>query len=444
MGRPPRGPEGIGGVNARGSASGKDRPAEAASAEAKVSHLLDVLEVSRKLGATVELQPLLETIERAALKVLDCERATVFLYDRANDELHSRVATGVGEIRFSAQRGIAGEVVRTGAVINVPDAYADARFNPEIDRQTGFKTRNLLTFPLIGYDNSTVGVLQVLNKRGGQFGAWDEELVHSFGAQAGVAIQRQLLLEQYAEKQRIERDLSIARGIQQALLPSEPPKAEGFDIAGWNRPADETGGDCYDFFALPDGKILITIADATGHGIGPALVIAECRALLRATLSLTRDLDQAVSIVNNLLCDDLPDNRFVTAFLGLLEPRAGALQCTSAGHGPLIFFTAAKDEFRELAANGLPLGIMDGVDYEKASTLTFAPGDMLLLFTDGFIEWANAEGEQYGTERIYALIRENRSRPAAELIEMVYRSVLAFADGTTQKDDLTAVLIRKL
>ncbi len=244
----------------------------------QIADLHAVLDVSRELGATGELTPLLTKVELAARRVLHCERATVFLLDRAKNELYSRMATGVDGIRFSADRGIAGEVVRTREVITVDDAYKDSRFNPEIDRQTGFKTRNMITFPLFGYDDAVVGVLQVLNKTTGPFDQWDKELVRTFGAQVGVAVQRQLLLDHYAEKQKIERDLNIARDIQQGLLPQEQAKADGFDIAGWNKPADQTGGDCYDYLQLPDGALAVTIADATGHGIGPALMIAECRA----------------------------------------------------------------------------------------------------------------------------------------------------------------------
>ena len=196
---------------------------------ADLTHLLDV---SRQLGATVELQPLLESIERAALKVLGCERASVFLYDRTANELYSKLATGVEEIRFPADRGIAGEAAQQRTTINVEDAYADDRFNPDVDRQTGFRTRSLLTVPMSGYDGSLMGVLQVLNKRGGAFTTSDEHLAHTVGALAGVALQRQLLLEAYAEKQKLEHDLSLAREIQQSALPTAPPRLDGFDIAG--------------------------------------------------------------------------------------------------------------------------------------------------------------------------------------------------------------------
>jgi phosphoserine phosphatase len=402
-----------------------------------------ILEISRGLAATTELTPLLRKIQQAALVVLQCERATVFLYDRPANELYSRVATGEGEIRFSADRGIAGEAARTGKVINVPEAYADPRFNPEIDRQTGFRTRNMIAFPLLGFDGTIVGVLQVLNKAAGTFDPWDDQLVEILGAQIGVALQRQLLLEHYAKKQRLEADLNIARDIQQGLLPKQAPDAAGFEIAGWNKPADQTGGDCYDFFNLDDGSVAITIADATGHGIGPALVIAECRALFRATISMSQDLAAIVGRINALLCNDLPDDRFVTAFFGVLSPAKHTLSYLSAGQGPLVRYDRATDEIVELRANALPLGIVPDLDTNQPDQFVMQPGDMMILVTDGFFEWTDAEDEQFGMARIHQVIRENRDRPSGEIIQALYQAVCSFAAGTPQDDDLTAVIIKR-
>jgi phosphoserine phosphatase RsbU/P len=416
----------------------------AGNAGRRVADLQTVLEVTRDLAATTELTPLLQKIERAALQVLQCERASVFLYDPQAHELYSRLATGVDEIRFSADQGIAGEAARKSEVIIVADAYADKRFNPAIDRQTGFTTRNMVTFPLRGFDNSTVGVLQVLNKKTGQFDAWDRDLVETLGAQIGVVLQRQLLLEEYAEKQRIQADLNIAREIQQRLLPKTPPAVAGFDIAGWNKPADETGGDCFDFIPLGDGSLAITIADATGHGVGPALVIAECRALFRATVLLSADLAAVVSNINNLLCADLPTDRFVTAFFGILSSKEAALRYISAGHGPLIQYIRREDRVIELKADTVPLGIMPGLECDPPQRFVLEAGDLMVLLTDGFAEWIGPDGEQVGQERLHQVIRRHRDDTCAEIIQALHRMVLEYAGGTHQADDLTAVIIKKL
>jgi phosphoserine phosphatase RsbU/P len=410
----------------------------------RITDLQAMLEVSRELAATAELQPLLQKVEIAARNVLGCERATIFLYDHARAELYSRMATGVDEIRFSVDRGIAGESARTGKVVKVPDAYADPRFNPDIDRRTGFKTRNLIAFPLVGFDNSIVGVLQVLNKVEGAFNEWDDELVSTFGAQVGVAVQRQILLDEYAEKQRIQEDLNIARRIQQGLLPEQAPQVAGFDIAGWNKPADETGGDCYDFLALENGALAIMVADATGHGIGPALMIAESRALFRATVSLSQDLAGVSCRINDLLCQDLLEDRFVTAFLGVLYPDRETLSYLSAGHGPLFKYVRADDEIFELSANAVPLGIMPGMHFDMPDQFVMRPGDMMILVTDGFFEWINADGEQFGIERMCELIRRHRDLPAEDIIRRLHEAVVTFAAGTPQADDLTAVVVKKL
>ncbi|MEK6233146.1 MAG: SpoIIE family protein phosphatase, partial [Planctomycetales bacterium] len=292
-------------------------------------------------------------------------------------------------------------------------------------------------------EGDTVGVLQALNKRDGLFTDWDEWIVQALGAQCGVALQRQLLLNEYEEKQRIQRDLSVARTIQQGLLPKESPKLDGFDIHGWNRPAEETGGDFYDFQPLPDGRWAITVADVTGHGIGPALIVAECRAFLRATLPLSPDLEQGVTQANQLLSLDLPDDRFVTAFVGLLAPEKNELLYTSAGHGPLLWYCAAEDRFEELPTHGLPLGVAPDLPYDESLLIKFAPGDILLLFTDGFFEWENSSDEAFGTERIYEEVRKNRDGSAKEIVDAVYQRLQDFAGDTPQLDDLTAVLVKK-
>jgi phosphoserine phosphatase len=408
-----------------------------------VGDLLAVLEVSRQLASTTDLQRLLTAIERSTRQVLDCERVSVFLYDGRTAELYSRVATGVGEVRFSADRGIAGAVFRTGQALHIPDAYADPRFNPDVDRRTGYTTRDILAAPLVGWDNTTLGVLQALNKRRGSFSAWDETLLDTLSAQAGVAVQRHLLLDELAEKQRIERDLSIARMIQQSLLPDSPPELPGYEIACWNLPADETGGDYYDFQRFADGRLALTLADATGHGIGAALMAAECRALARALWSAADGLDALVARVNRLLSADLPEGKFVTAFFGLLDAGSARLTYLSAGQGPVLVVRGATGEVEELPPQGVPLGISPDIPYDRPAEVVLGAGDFVALFTDGFIEWPDARRERFGDRRMRELLRARRDRPAAEIIRAAHEAVRAFAGDAPQRDDLTAVVLKR-
>ena len=413
-------------------------------AERRITDLNTLLEVSRRLGATTELTPLLEQITRAAIDVLQCERATVFLYAPCTHELYSKVATGTNEIRFSADLGIAGQCVRTGEIINVTDAYADSRFNRNIDKATGFLTRNLLTFPMRGPQGQLVGVLQVLNKRSGPFIEHDEELASTLSLLAGVAVQRQMLLDEYAEKQKLERDLSLARQIQQSLLPDSDPVATGFQIAGFNEPADATGGDCYDYLNLDDGRVGLIIADATGHGIGPALLVSQFRAMVRALAATEPDVVGVMCRVNDLLSEDIPNGMFITSFLGVLDPARNVIDYVSAGHGPLLLYKRATGETIELGADTVPVGILSPMECDRNESIHMESGDVFLLVTDGFFEWADPDGEQFGTHRIFDVVARHPEASAEELITLIREELKSFARGTPQNDDLTAIVARKL
>ncbi len=400
-----------------------------------------ILDVARHMATSCDLDVLLGTIVEAACEVLDADRATIFLYDRQTDELYSRVAKGIDSIRFPADAGIAGQAARTHTCINVTDAYADQRFNPEVDRKTGYRTRNLLTLALENLEGDLIGVLQVLNKTGGPFTTEDEDLARVLGAQAGVALDRARLLEAFAEKQRMQRDLDIAREIQQGLFPRENPRIAGYEVAGWNRSADETGGDAYDFITLDDGRLAVFLADATGHGIAAALVIAQCRSLLRAMFSITDDLQTIAAGVNDLLADDLAADRFVTAFVGILDPHRHTVAYISGGQGPLIMVRAGDVENR--TANALPFAVMPHLHYEPPEQFAFAPGDTLVLLTDGFYEAANPDKEQFGEQRVIERIAERADMPLDRLIDSLHADIRAFTRGCPQADDLTAVLIRR-
>lgn len=412
-----------------------------ASAQREIENLRRILDVTRRMAVTPDLDALLNTIIDAACEVLACERATIFLYDAASNELFSRVARGVEAIRFPADRGIAGAAAQQRACVNVPDAYADPRFNQDVDRRTGFRTRNLLTFPLENIEGQLIGVLQALNKSDGAFTPDDEDLARTLAAQAAVLLHRGRLLDEYVQKQRMARDLDIARQIQRGLLPRQNPVIPGYDIAGWNRSADETGGDCFDFIPLPDGRLGILLADATGHGIGPALVIAAARSMLRSMLSITSDLIRVVSGMNDQLSADLADDRFVTAFVGLLDPAANTIEYLSAGQGPLLLM--GPDGVENRAANALPLGVMAGFPFEASDRFELSPGSKLVLLTDGFFETSNLAGELFGEERVVRFMRENAHRSPTEQIAGLHEQVTAFAGGQPQADDLTAVVIAR-
>ncbi|MFN5958656.1 MAG: PP2C family protein-serine/threonine phosphatase, partial [Planctomyces sp.] len=385
------------------------------------AQLARLLSVGERLAASNDLDEVLALVIDAMRDVLRADRASVFQFDPQAQELFISQAHGVGAIRFPITKGIAGESARLGRILNIPDCYADSRFNPEIDRKTGYKTRNMLTIPLLspeagagGAGASLEGVAQVLNKdpaRGSAFDATDEALARYLASQAAIALRRAKFIVGEVRKKKIEADLAVARTIQQNSWPKCVPQMDGFDIAASALPADETGGDAYDLIdlrslppaapdAAPSGSgMLFALGDATGHGIGPALSVAQFRAMLRMGARLHASVSQIARHINIQLCDDLPAGRCITNMIALLDPRASRIRYVSAGQAPLILVRAdGTSEVR--GATTLPMGIDPDCDFSEVETFDLAPGDVFVLLSDGFYEAMNHENEHYGEQRI--------------------------------------------
>lgn len=244
-----------------------------------------------------------------------------------------------------------------------------------------------------------------------------------------------------SELERINHDLDIARSIQHGLLPASAPQLDNFEIAGWNQPANETGGDYFDWQLLPDGQLAISVGDATGHGIGPALISALCRAYARA--SFLADHDQILERLNGLLANDLADDRFVTFAVIFLNPITSEIKVLSAGHGPILWYQRAANKLEDVEAQGIPLGMIAGIRYEDSRMKCLKAGDMIVLVTDGFYEWQNPESEEFGLERLKDTIQQARDCSAEEVIARLCAAVKEFSRGTEQQDDLTAVVLKR-
>jgi len=242
---------------------------------------------------------------------------------------------------------------------------------------------------------------------------------------------------------QVEHELEIARSIQQSLLPKVRPQIAGFQVAGWNRSADDTGGDFYDWKKLSDGRWVVVLADVTGHGIGPAILASVCRAYSRASFNVRDRLETILKNINQAFAEDLTSERFATFVAAVCEEGSDQLELLSAGHAPIFVYSSANQSFRILDAQALPLGILPDLWDAVPVKLSMQPGDIVLLVTDGFLEWENSAGEDFGNERLAATVRQFSDREPEVIIAELYDAVLNFAQGTQQKDDLTAVLIKR-
>lgn len=402
-----------------------------------------VLEVTRKLGAPFDLDQMLTEVVDAARNVLDADRGTVFLYDESADELVVRVATALGHIRIPADKGIVGECAQTRRLINVPDCYADERFNRAIDKQTGYRSRCMLTLPLIGFEDSLIGVLQILNKNGGVFDEQDEFVASALAAQAAVVLHRARIIETMIATERLDREITVARDVQMGTLPKTMPEIEGYGFAGAFSPTDQTGGDLYDVVELAEGRLFLLMGDATGHGIGPALSATQVRAMLRVALRLNAELDDVFMHINDQLVEDLPDDRFVTAFFGLLDTHSHSVEFHSAGQGPIMHYHAKSGTYDWHEPSTFPLGYMPQTNLGPAASLVLEPGDILGLISDGIYEYENEAGVQFGQQGVATVIDSMPGAPAADLVPAIMEASRRHGGSAPQADDITIVLVRR-
>ncbi len=251
------------------------------------------------------------------------------------------------------------------------------------------------------------------------------------------------------ERKRAEQELReheeqfrVAREIQQHLFPKTSPQLPGFDIAGASYPAEATGGDYFDYIPMVHDGLGVVVGDVTGHGIGPALLMAETRAYLRVVALNRDDVGEILTRANRVLAEDVGYERYVTLLLARIDAAERKLTYASAGHPPGYVLTPTGEVRLQLKRTGIPLSIKADTQYHSAPTVTLAPGELVLLLTDGIEEAMSPAGELFGLERTLAVIKSHRDWPARQMVEAIYRAVRDFSGDTPQLDDLTAMVIK--
>ena len=261
---------------------------------------------------------------------------------------------------------------------------------------------------------------------------------------AVVSNEELLSVEEILDTGRMREELAIAQRIQRAFLPEAPPGLQGFEIDGWNEPCRETGGDYYDYLRLPGGRLGLAIGDVSGHGIGPALLMANARAALRALLQIDESPGDVLGRLNGLLVADMLEDHFMTMFVGVLDLTTRRFRYAVAGHERPLLLRANADEFAPLDGEGMPLGIVPGLRYAEGDVVTLKHGNLLACFTDGLWEATNPSGEIFGHDRLRAALLRTRAGSASDIVSAVRQEASDFAEGVRQSDDLTLMALKVL
>jgi phosphoserine phosphatase RsbU/P len=407
-----------------------------------VSELSTIVEASKRLNSTLDLAELLNIILQLTTRHTGAERGTVFLVDHETKEIWSLVGMGLDqhEIRLPLSRGIAGWVAQHGETVNLADAYADPRFESEIDLRLGFRTRSLLCIPILNKDRATIGVLQLLNKKSGPFNEADEAVLRAISDHVALALENAQLHRELLQKQRMERDLALARSIQIGLLPERPPQLDGFEIAVSHRPSLEVGGDYYDFIALSPDTTLAVVADVEGKGVGSAMVMANLQATLHALVAHLHSLERLVESLNDMILTDTRGQKYMTMFVGLLDQPHRTLHYVNAGHvQPAVVRADGTVEF--LCEGGMVVGLFPSVKFERGH-VQLNPGDVVVACTDGITEANNAQEEEFGKEGLVELVVRERHLSADEIVKSVLTEVDLFSRGGTHEDDRVILVLK--
>lgn len=403
-----------------------------------------LVEASKALGSTLDLAELLSRILDVAKGQMGAERGSLFLVDEQAGEIWSLVAHGIEkqEIRLPLGKGISGQVAQTGEIINIPDAYADPRFNPEVDKRTGYRTRNLLTLPIRNKAGKIIAALQLLNKQGGPFTDEDANFLMTLSGHMALALENAQLHQVLLEKERMEKELALARGIQRSLLPETTPLVEGFDVALLNEPCYAVGGDYYDFLSLGPRTLLVVIADVEGKGVASAMVMSNLQATLRALVLHLHSLNEIAESLNRMMWNDTRAEKYLSLFVGLIDLKHKALHYINCGHVPPV---VVRKNSQPLTLNegGMVIGLFEKAPYDRGH-VQLQKDDILILCTDGITEAMDIHSEEYGSERLTQKVTEVADQKAAEIVQTVSADVARFSRQGTHIDDKVMIVIKTL
>lgn len=416
-------------------------PADSAN-EITRDSLVRILEIMHRLAAPEAMPELLREIMEVGKVAIVAEAGVLWLRERRADELIRVVPSETTPRRVAFGQEWAGVCAQKQEISNIPDCEEDDLFKQFPVEVGGLRARSLLNVPVLGQNQEILGVMQWLGEKTGQFDLHDEWVGPALAAQAAVAIQHAYMTDELLATTILKKEVAVAREIQQSTLPGKMPEVEGYDLWGEFLPTDHTGGDLYDVVIL-DGRLFLLLGDATGHGFGPALSATQLQAMLRVAFRLDANLDQAFMQVNNQMAEDLPDDRFITAFMGFLDPETHELEFHSAGQGPILHYQAASRECAWYKPTTFPVGIMELDGTDRAQRIAMEPGDILALISDGVYEYTNEKGGEFGERRVGDLIKANPDVNMKTLSRRLVEAARSFGAGAPQADDVTLVLVRR-
>ncbi len=412
-----------------------------------VDKLRMLLDITTKISRSADLEEVLNLVMDTLSSLLDYDAAGIYIIERTDKGgnpyiFKSKVVRGyeisfeLVEPKLRMGEGFIGHVAQTGTPIISPDVTKDPRYFAARK-----PTRSEMVAPIISNDR----VIGAFDLESDQLDAYNEDdlsVLQLLASQVAIIIEKAKLHEQAIEKKRIEAQLEIARHVQLELLPDNDPVFENFDISAYVFPTEEVSGDYYDWVKIFDYQLGIVVADAVGKGIPAALLMSFLRASLRAGVQVGYAPHIAMTKVNNLLWDSTEEHQFITAIYGILDGTNRTFVYSNAGHNPPMLIKP-NGEYRFVEYGDMPLGMFNNARYHQ-HFIRFEKDQVLVIYTDGLIEAANAAGEEFGNSRFAESVLECIHLPAKKMIDHIRKTVADFTERKFLDDDGTLFIVKSI
>ena len=418
-------------------------PGDDAAEAARLRRALNLIHTfSLELMREAPLEALLERLLTKLSHLLKPNRSAILLRDGEGNltQALARGAHGKVPAPLSLSRTMVEAALERREAMLVSDPRLDPRL-AQADSLIGSGVTSVMTMPM-EHEGQIVGLLY-LDARGNRkpFTAEDLQVVASLGHLAAARIQQARVSESLRHARLLEHELALARQIQERLLPDRAPHLEGFELFGHNRPCHEVSGDLFGYFPRRDGRLWVVLADVAGKGMGAGLLMASFQAYLRAWAEDTDDPSVLAARISAELARRTSTNRYITAFLALLDPVSGRVRCTSAGHNPVPIYRSTGEQ-ELLESMGFPLALFPGTPYGSLE-VTLGPGDVLFLYTDGISEAVSPEGVEFGLEGATRVLCANPGIPLEHMHRNLQEALEKPTRGAPLTDDRTLILVRR-
>ena len=399
-------------------------------------------EMNLNFASSIDLKETLNTVFYNILNVIQAEAGSIFLVDELSNTLVCRICQGPKDItgaHVPFGKGIVGHVAKTRMVDVTTDVKHDSRHYPDIDEQSGFVTRSMVSVPLISKDD-LLGVIQVINKKGGKtFLQEDVNLLQSLSSGAAMALQNARFSQRLLQEERIKSELLIAHQIQQGILPRPFAGHPDIHFEAVNQSAKDVGGDFYDYFKLNEQEFGFMVGDVCGKGVPAAIFMASSRSIIKSQSLANSSPASVIHFSNRLIAEDAQHGIFVTVFYAVYHTETRLLRFTNAGHTLPFLYRPSTRSCASLFNTNFPLGVFEPFTYQE-SAIRLEKGDVLVLYTDGVSEAMNANREPFGTERIVDLILRHGAASPKELLDALMDAVRQFSGDAPQHDDMTLLI----